>query len=169
MAGLSGRVSPRPVTPDIPRRESTGNPGCPMVSRMLRSLLLAAALAGVLAVSAGAGTIVVKLRLTPGKLAVSAPTTSIKAGTTASLKVRVLDGRRDGAGWTLRFARGTGVKVTGITARCAAHSTCTLPTLAAKPAGKTVLRAAKATGMGLIDLVVTVRASSTTTVRFSVS
>jgi hypothetical protein len=140
-----------------------------MPIRMLRSLLVAAALASVLATPAGAGKIVVRLGLAPGKLAVTAPATALKAGSTTSLKIRVADGRGNGAGWTLRFARGTGVTVTGITAHCAAHSTCTLPAAAAKPSGTTVLRAAKATGMGLIDLVVTVRTRSATTVGFTVS
>jgi hypothetical protein len=83
--------------------------------------------------------------------------------------VTVADGRRTGAGWTLRFSRGTGLTVTKITARCAAHSTCTLPRAGAAPSGRTVLRAARATGMGSISLVVTVRAASATPVGFSVS
>jgi hypothetical protein len=59
--------------------------------------------------------------------------------------------------------------VVGITARCAAHSTCTLPTAAARPSGRIVLRAAKATGMGSISLVVTLRVAKATTVGFAVS
>lgn len=140
-----------------------------MVSRMLRSLLATALLAGALAVSADAGTIVVKLSLQAGKLSVKAPATALKAGVATSVKIRVADGRGTGAGWTLRLARGANVTVTSITARCSAHSTCTLPSAAAKPSGKTVLRAAKASGMGLIDLVVTVRAATATTVGFAVS
>lgn len=140
-----------------------------MVSRMLRTLLATALLAGVLAVSADAGTIVVKLSLQAGKLSVKAPATALKAGVATSVKIRVADGRGTGAGWTLRLARGANVTVTSITARCSAHSTCTLPSAAAKPSGKTVLRAAKASGMGLIDLVVTVRAATATTVGFAVS
>src|SRR4051812_39415371 len=169
MREVRGRVSPRPVTPDLPTRESKARSGSAMVSRMLRTLLLIGGLTGALAASGHAGTIGVKLGLASGKLAVTAPATSLKAGATVSLKVRVADARGTGAGWTLRFAHGRGLTVTGITARCGARSTCTLPAAAAKPSGKTAFRAAKATGMGLVDLVVTVRAANATTVAFAVS
>jgi hypothetical protein len=140
-----------------------------MVSRMVRSLLLIAGMTGALAAGGHAGTIVVKLGLNSGKLTVKAPATTLKAGATGVLSLRVADSRGTGAGWTLKFAKGTGVTVTKITARCGARSTCTLPSTTAKPSGTTVLRAAKASGMGLIDLVVTVRATTATTVGFSIS
>jgi hypothetical protein len=166
---VRGHASPGPVTPDLRTRESSIRPGSPMVSRMLRTLFLIGGLTGALAASGHAGTIGLKLGLAQGKLAVTAPATSLKAGATMSLKVRVADARGTGAGWTLRFAHGKGLTVTAITARCGSRSTCTLPAAAAKPSGKTVFRAAKATGMGLIDLVVTVRATAATTVGFAVS
>jgi hypothetical protein len=121
---------------------------------MTRRILIAAVAALVLAAPAGAGTIVVKLGLAPGKLKVaSAQTTS----TTVSLTVA--DGRGNGAGWTLRAS--LPVTVTGITARCATHSTCTLPTATALPNGRIVLAAAEGTGMGVMNLVVTLSAPAT--------
>ncbi len=135
---------------------------------MVRFALAGILIACTLAASASAGTIVVKLTLVPGKLTLQAKPLTIAKGT-SSLKVSVADARRTGAGWTLRFTRGTGMTVIGITARCAAHATCTLPTAAARPSGRIVLRAAKATGMGAMKLVVTVRAAKATTVGFAVS
>lgn len=107
--------------------------------------------------------------LASGTLRVSAARAVASAKGPVKVSVTVTDARGTGAGWTLRLARGANVTVTSITARCSAHSTCTLPSAAAKPSGKTVLRAAKASGMGLIDLVVTVRAATATTVGFAVS
>jgi hypothetical protein len=85
------------------------------------------------------------------------------------IAVRVADGRGNGRGWTLRLRTGTGVTVTGITASCAPHSTCTLPSMVGVPNGTTVLRAAQDTGMGVIDLRVTVQTSAQTTVRFAIA
>ena len=48
--------------------------------------------------------------------------------------------------------------MTSITARCAAGSTCTLPRAAQGPKGSVVLQAAHDTGMGVLNLVVTVAA-----------
>jgi hypothetical protein len=135
---------------------------------VLRRTLIGFLAALLLAAPAGAGTIVVKLGLTPGKLAVASAPTTVRSGTTASIPVKVADGRGNGNGWSLRFAAGSGLTVTAITARCASNSTCTLPSAAARPSGTTVLRAARATGMGIIDLVVTVKASTTTSVAFAV-
>ena len=70
----------------------------------------------------------------------------------------VADGRGSGKGWTLRLATSRPVTVTSITARCAAGSTCTLPRAAQGPNGSVVLRAAHDTGMGVLNLVVTVAA-----------
>jgi hypothetical protein len=42
-----------------------------------------------------------------------------------------------------------------IAARCAADSTCTLPAASGTPSGNIVLRAAPGTGMGVMNLVVT--------------
>ena len=79
---------------------------------MLRFSLAGILLACTLAASAGAGTIVVRLNLLPGKLTLQAKQRALAKGT-SSLKLNVADGRRSGAGWTLRFARGTGVTVIG--------------------------------------------------------
>jgi hypothetical protein len=59
--------------------------------------------------------------------------------------------------------------VTSITARCAQGSTCTLPRAVGAPSKTTVLRAAPRTGMGIVELVVMVRAASATTASFSIS
>ena len=122
----------------------------------------------VLAAPAGAGTIVVKLTFVPGKLAVkSAPAT---VSGTRQVPVTIADGRGSGEGWTLRVNSAKPVTVVGITARCAAGSTCTLPTAATGPSGGVVLRAARDSGMGVMNLVVTLAAqTSSTPVSFSVS
>lgn len=136
----------------------------------MRRGLIAALAALVLAAPAGAGTIVVKLALQSGKLAVAAPATTVKAGATVSIPVKLADGRGTGKGWTLSLAASTkGLTITGITAKCASNSTCTLPTAVGTPSGTSVLTALHDTGMGIIDLVVTVRATVSTTVGFSVS
>ena len=87
--------------------------------------------------------------------------------------VTLADGRGNGNGWTLRISAGHPVTVTSITARCAANSTCTLPTEAAGPSGSTVLRAARGTGMGVMNLVVTLAplpaGTAATPVSFSAS
>jgi hypothetical protein len=75
-----------------------------------------------------------------------------------------------GNGWTLKVNSASPVRVVGITARCAANSTCTLPTAVTMPSGNIVLRAAPDTGMGVMNLVVTLAAQSgSTPVSFSVS
>lgn len=126
-------------------------------------------LALLVAAPAGAGTIVVRLTLAPGKLAVASAPTRAAAGSTVSIPVEIADGRGSGKGWTLRFANASGLTVIGITARCAGNSTCTLPRAVAAPSGATVLEALHDTGMGIILLVVTVRASTAANVAFSVS
>lgn len=137
---------------------------------MLRRGLIAMLAALLLAGPASAGTIVVRLALQTGKLAVAAPATTVKAGATVSIPVKLADGRGTGKGWTLKLASSTrGLTITGITARCASNSTCTLPKAAGTPSGTSVLQALHDTGMGIIDLVVTVRATVATNVGFSVS
>jgi hypothetical protein len=121
-----------------------------------------------LAAPAGAGTIIVKLTFVPGKLAVKAAPTTV-AGTT-QVPVTIADGRGSGDGWTLKVNSANPVRVVGITARCAANSTCTLPTAVTTPSGNTVLHAARDSGMGVMNLVVTLAAQSgSTPVSFSVS
>lgn len=140
-----------------------------MLRRTLIGLLVALALAAPASAGSNNGSIIVKLGLAPGKLSVASTHPSLAAGGTAAVTVKVADGRGNGKGWTLRFANGTGLAVTSITARCASNSTCTLPSSVGTPSGATVLQAAHDTGMGIIELVVTVRASQAARVGFTVA
>ena len=158
-----------PVTLLRPGRDWSEGGMSRRMRAVIRRALIPMLLALALAAPAGAGTIVVKLGLAPGKLAVASAPATVRAGATAAVSVKVADGRGNGNGWTLRFANGAGLTVVGITARCASNSTCTLPTAAAGPNGSTVLQAARDTGMGIIDLVVTVKASSAAKVAFAIS
>jgi hypothetical protein len=136
---------------------------------VLRQLLIGPMiLALLLAGPAAAGTITVGLALTPGALKVRAVPVTVPAGQ-VSLPVTVADGRGHGNGWTLKIAGSAHLTVLSITARCAARSTCTLPTSVARPSGASVLRAAKGTGMGVINLVVTLSAPTETSLSFTVS
>ena len=117
---------------------------------MTRRIAISLFAALVLAAPAGAGTIVVKLGLVPGKLKVAAAQTS-----STSVSLTIADGRGTGAGWIVRSS--VPVQVTGITAHCASHSTCTLPTLVSTPSGRVVLSAARDTGMGVMNVVVTLK------------
>jgi hypothetical protein len=135
---------------------------------VLRRTLIVLVVALVCAAPAGAGSIVVKLGLGAGKLSVASTHPTVAAGGTVSVAVTVADGRGSGKGWTLRFANAAGLSVKSITARCASNSTCTLPTAAAGPSGSTVLQAAHDTGMGIIQLVVTVHASQAARLGFTV-
>lgn len=138
------------------------------MSGMLRRLVLFVCAALVLAAPAAAGTIVVKLSFVPGKLAVKAAPVSVDG--TVQVPVTIADGRGSGAGWTLKVSSDASVRVVAITARCAANSTCTLPTAASAPSGNVVLRAARDSGMGVMNLVVTLEATSgATPVSFTVS
>jgi hypothetical protein len=136
----------------------------PVLRRISVTILAALSLSA----PAGAGTIIVKLTFVPGKLAVKAAPTTV-AGI-AQVPVTIADGRGNGNGWTLKVNSSRPVRVTGITARCAASSTCTLPTAASSPSGNIVLRAARDSGMGVMNLVVTLASQSgSTPVSFSVS
>jgi hypothetical protein len=135
---------------------------------VLRRISITVLAALFLAAPAGAGTIIVKLTFVPGKLAVKAPPTTV-AGT-EQVPVTIADGRGNGNGWTLKVNSASPVRVVGITARCAANSTCTLPTAVSTPSGNIVLRAAHDSGMGVMNLVVTLAAQSgSTPVSFTVS
>jgi hypothetical protein len=135
---------------------------------VLRRILITVLAALSLAAPAGAGTIIVKLTFAPGKLAVKAAPATI-AGT-EQVPVTIADGRGNGNGWTLKVNSASPVRVVGITARCATNSTCTLPTAVSTPSGNVVLRAARDSGMGVMNLVVTLAADSgSTPVSFSVS
>ena len=129
---------------------------------MLRRILIATVALLLLAGPASAGTIIVKLALVPGKLQAGAVHTT---GSTVTLKVA--DGRGNGAGWTLRAS--APVSVTGITARCASNSTCTLPQLASTPSGAVVLSAAKGTGMGIMSVTISLGAAPKAPLSFTVS
>jgi hypothetical protein len=135
---------------------------------VLRRISISVLAALFLAAPAGAGTIVVKLTFVPGKLAVKAAPTTV-AGTT-QVPVTIADGRGSGDGWTLKVNSANPVRVVGITARCAANSTCTLPTATSTPSGTIVLHAARDSGMGVMNLVVTLASQSgSTPVSFTVS
>src|SRR3954470_20178541 len=73
------------------------------------------------------GNIQVGLGLHAGGLVLQAPTATAAAGRTTQIPVTIADARGSGAGWTLRLDAASPVSVTGITARCASGSTCTLP------------------------------------------
>ena len=135
---------------------------------MLRRTLIGLVTALLLAAPASAGTIVVTLGLQPGKLAVKAAPATVSTAP-AQVAVTVADGRGTGEGWTLKVASSAPVTVRAVTARCAAHSTCTLPKAERGPSGSVVLQAARDSGMGVMRLVVTLTASHPTAVSFTVS
>jgi hypothetical protein len=140
---------------------------------MLRRILILVIATLTLAGPACAGTIIVKLTFVPGKLSIaSAPAAATAAGP-VQVPITIADGRGSGKGWTLKVSAARGVTVTRITARCAANSTCRLPAEATSPSGDTVLKAAPGSGMGVMNLVVTVAAlragSPATPLVFSVS
>src|SRR5256885_17268128 len=116
--------------------------------QVLRRILIPVLAALVLAAPAGAGTIIVKLTFVPGKLAVKSAPATISG--TRQVPVTIADGRGSGEGWTLKVKSANPVTVVGISARCAANSTCTLPTAGADPARNVVLRAARDRGMGVM-------------------
>ncbi len=137
---------------------------------VLRRLLLGPMVLALLAAGpASAGTITVSLALTPGTLKVKAAPMTVPTTRQVSLPVTVADGRGHGNGWTLKVAGSANVTVVSITARCAARSTCVLPTSVEKPSGATVLHAAPGTGMGVIRLVVTLSAPARSAISFTVA
>jgi hypothetical protein len=139
---------------------------CPVLRRISITVLAALFLAG----PAGAGTIIVKLTFVPGKLAVKSTPTTVDGTKQVQVPVTVADGRGSGNGWTLKVNSASPVRVVGITARCAGNSRCTLPTAVSAPSGNVVLRAAHDSGMGVMNLVVTLAPQSgSTPVSFSVS
>jgi hypothetical protein len=86
-------------------------------------------------------------------------------GRAIQVPVTVVDGRGNGAGWSLRVAGSGSPVITKITARCAAHSTCTLPKselslpLVAGSSPTTTLSGARDSGMGAMELTLTVSGS----------
>lgn len=139
------------------------------MKRVLRTTLAFLAVALVAAVPAGAKRIVVKVGPAPGKLKIAAAPTAVPAGAQRAISIRVADARGSGRGWTLRLVRARGLTVTAITVRCASGSTCTLPHTVTAPKDAAVLRAARGTGMGIVDLVVTLRATTAARAIFSVA
>lgn len=122
---------------------------------MLRLSLVGSALALLIAAPAFGGNVAVTLGLKSGSLTLRAPQLSAAAGKAVLVPLTVADGRGSGAGWTLQLSS-KDVAVTSITARCAPGSTCTLPRSIGTASGTTILHVAPDSGMGVIDLVVTV-------------
>lgn len=121
---------------------------------MLRRVLILLCAALALATPAEAAQVIVKLTLVPGKLVVKAPAARASAGAPVQVPVTVADGRGSGAGWTLKVAAARAVSISGVSVKCGPSSTCTLPEVVQGPAGSIVLRAARNTGMGVIDVAV---------------
>jgi hypothetical protein len=122
---------------------------------MLRLSLIGSALALLIAAPAFGGNVTVTLGLKSGSLTLRAPQLSAAAGKAVQVPITVADGRGSGAGWTLQLSSKS-VEITSITARCALGSTCTLPRSAGSASGTAILHVAPDSGMGVIDLVVTV-------------
>ena len=137
---------------------------------MRRFLLLVPISALLAAGPALGGNIKVGLALHSGGLSLQVPAVRAIAGRSVQVPLTIADARGTGAGWTLNLDASAPVSITGITARCAAGSTCTLPK-AADAAG--ILQAAHDSGMGVIELVVTVAplhsGSASVPLAFSVS
>jgi hypothetical protein len=123
---------------------------------MRKTLLLSILAALVMTAPAFAGTIVVTVGLNQGGLSLQAPTATATATAPVQIPVTVTDARGTGAGWTLKLTSATPVTVTSITARCASGSTCTLPKSSASADGQTLLQVLPNTGMGVIQLTVTI-------------
>jgi hypothetical protein len=117
--------------------------------------LVGSALALLIAAPAFGGNVAVTLGLQSGSLTLRAPQLSATAEKTVQVPITVADGRGSGAGWTLQL-NSKDVAVTSITARCALGSTCTLPRSVGTASGTAILHVAPDSGMGVIDLVVTV-------------
>lgn len=110
-----------------------------------------------------------RLVLASGSLGVAAPRTVLSAKAPVKVALVVTDARGTGAGWTLRLRSPRDVAVSRVVATCARDSTCTLPAAAPSGARGAVLRAAKASGMGVVRLVVTLAPLSAGTPRTAVS
>lgn len=121
--------------------------------RMLLSSIVAAL---VLTAPAFGGTITVTLGLGSGDLSLQAPSLAARADQAVQIPVTIADARGTGAGWALKLRSPTPVTVTGITARCAPNSTCTLPKASTASDDGTLLQVAPGTGMGVMQLDVTI-------------
>jgi hypothetical protein len=119
-----------------------------------RTLVILAAMSLLAAGPAlGGNTISVGLALHSGGLTLQAPALAAIPGRSVQVPLTIADARGTGSGWTLKLAGSASVTITGITARCAAGSTCTLPSGTGRGG---ILQAARDSGMGVIQLVVTV-------------
>ncbi|HWB22134.1 MAG TPA: hypothetical protein VG652_04545 [Gaiellaceae bacterium] len=123
---------------------------------MARLTLIGSIFALLLAAPAFGSNIVVTLGLKTGGLTLQAPQAAAAAGKTIQVPLTIADARGSGAGWTLHLSSSKSVAITSITARCADGSTCTLPRSIGTASGATILRVAPDSGMGVMDLVVTV-------------
>ena len=123
---------------------------------MLRLTLTGAVVALLVAAPALAGNVNVTLALNSGALTVKAPQVTAAAGKAIQVPLTIADGRGNGAGWTLLLNSPKNVTITSITARCAPGSTCTLPRSLGGASGATILRVARDSGMGVMQLVVTI-------------
>jgi hypothetical protein len=124
---------------------------------MLRRILLTSVVSLLLlAGPAAAGSIVVTLTFSPGKLLVKSAPESATATGAVQVPVTIADGRGNGRGWTLKLVSGRPVQVLSVAVHCAANSTCTLPRASRGPSGAVVLRARPDSGMGVMNLVVTI-------------
>ena len=134
---------------------------------MQRFLVAFAGSALLVAGPAMGGNIDVGLALRSGGLTLQGPTLAAVAGRSVQVPLTIADARGTGAGWTLKLS--APVTITSITVRCAPGSTCTLP----KATGAGLLQAAHDSGMGVIQLVVTVAplrsGSSSVPLAFSVA
>lgn len=120
----------------------------------MRRLFLTLAVMGLLAAGPALGSnIQIGLSLNGGALSLKAPAATAVSGHAVQVPLTIADARGTGAGWTLKLDVPATVTITDITARCAPGSTCTLP----KPsAGSGILHAATNTGMGVMQILVTV-------------
>ena len=102
---------------------------------------------------AAGGNVAVGLALRSGGLSLRAPALAALPGRAVQVPLTLADARGTGAGWTLALNGPAAVTISSISVRCAAGSTCTLP----KAGGGTgILHATRDSGMGVMQLVVTV-------------
>jgi hypothetical protein len=143
--------------------------------RWARGALAALALTATLAATASAhgGDVKVTVDVRPGHLTLGASTDVSSAAERSRglhrILVTITDARGSGAGWRLDLRASTGgAAIVAVDTRCGQKSTCTLPQ---SPTGipmalgaghrTTVLDAPKGTGMGRIDVALTVATSTT--------
>jgi hypothetical protein len=132
------------------------------------SLALAAAAALALCALAAAANVTATGTVTgAGSVTISAGATASFSDVLDGTDQTVTDGRGTGTGWTLRLNT-PGATVTSITAACASNSTCTLPHAVGPATGASILATAQGTGMGVMNLVVTVSGQPKGPLAFSV-